>query len=91
MDNYRKSAEEIMRRGDEILAARKRRSAIYKKTAFAVSGLCAAIIAGVGIWNNPNLQNLISQTPPDLPIISETTETTQNNNSAYTDVNDLCV
>ncbi len=76
MDKYRKSAEEIMRRGDAIIAERKRRSAIYKRTAFAVSGLCAAIIAGVGIWNNPQLKNLADRTPPTGQYIADTTETT---------------
>lgn len=76
MDKYRKSAEEIMRRGDAIIAERKRHSAIYKRTAFAVSGLCAAIIAGVGIWNNPQLKNLTDRTPPTEQYIADTTETT---------------
>ena len=76
MDKYRKSAEEIMRRGDAIIAERKRHSAIYKRTAFAVSGLCAAIIAGVGIWNNPQLKNLTDRTPPTGQYIADTTETT---------------
>ncbi len=76
MDEYRKSAEEIMRRGDAIIAERKRHSAIYKRTAFAVSGLCAAIIAGVGIWNNPQLKNLTDRTPPTGQYIADTTETT---------------
>lgn len=76
MDKYRKSAEEIMRRGDEIIAAKNRRSAVYTRTAFAVSGLCAAIIAGVGIWNNPQLQNLTDRTPPTGQYIADTTETT---------------
>ncbi len=76
MDKYRKSAEEIMRRGDAIIAERKRHSAIYKLTAFAVSGLCAAIIAGVGIWNNPQLKNLTDRTPPTEQYIADTTETT---------------
>lgn len=76
MDKYRKSAEEIMRRGDAIIAEKKRRSAIYKRTAFAVSGLCAAIIAGVGIWNNPQLKNLTNRTPPTGQYIADTTETT---------------
>lgn len=76
MDKYRKSAEEIMRRGDAIIAEKKRRSVIYKRTAFAVSGLCAAIIAGVGIWNNPQLKNLTDRTPPTGQYIADTTETT---------------
>lgn len=76
MDKYRKSAEEIMRRGDAIIAERKRHSAIYKRTAFAVSGLCAAIIAGVGIWNNPQLKNLTDRTPPTGQYIADTTKTT---------------
>lgn len=75
MDRYRKSAEEIMKRGDIIIAEKKRRSAIYKRTIFAVSGLCAAIIAGVGIWNSPQLRNLIGRTAPDNNgIIAENTE-----------------
>ncbi len=78
MDKYRKSAEEIMRRGDVIIARQKQRSAVIKRTAFAISGLCAAVIAGVGIWNNPRLHNLADRTPPKGNYITDTTENNEN-------------
>ena len=66
MDRFEKHAEYIMERGDRILAEKRRKASIIKRTAFSVSGLCAAIIVGVGIWHNSSIK-----TPPDIDHSSE--------------------
>ena len=66
MDRFEKHAEYIMERGDRILAEKRRKASIIKRTAFSVSGLCAAIIVGVGIWHNSSIK-----TPPDIDHFSE--------------------
>ena len=58
MNRLEKRAEEIMKRGDLIIAQRKRRAAIIRRTAFTASGLCAVLIAGIGIWNNSDLSGI---------------------------------
>ena len=66
MDKYEKCAESLMKLGDSIIAEKRRKASIIKRTAFSVSGLCAAIIVGVGIWHNSSIK-----TPPDMDHFSE--------------------
>lgn len=92
MDKYRKSAEEIMKRGDKIIAEKKRRSAVYKRTVFAVSGLCAAIIAGVEIWNSPQLHKLVSREKHDNnSIIADSTEHSESHTETATTLKDVII
>lgn len=66
MDKYEKCAESLMKLGDSIIAEKRRKASIIKRTAFSVSGLCAAIIVGVGIWHNSSIK-----TPPEMDHFSE--------------------
>lgn len=90
-DIYDKIAENIFERGNEIIEARKKRNAIITRSAFAVSGLCAAIIAGVGIWNDTNLKNAVKRENNDnhsYLITSETsTRSTETDNYSETTKN----
>ena len=56
MDKYEKCAESLMKLGDNIIAEKKRKATIIRKISFSISGLCAAIIVGVGIWHNQKLR-----------------------------------
>lgn len=77
IDIYEKRAEELMKLGDEILAERKRKSAIKRRAVFAVSGMCAALIVCVGILHNREQLDSVINPIPDKTIVSElTTETT---------------
>ena len=60
MKNYEDIAERVFRKGDAILEKKHRRTSIIKKTSFVVSGLCAVIITGFGLWNNYSLKNAIN-------------------------------
>lgn len=50
MRSYEDISNRIMQRGDEIIESRKVRAAKIKHTSYAVSGMCAAVITGVGVW-----------------------------------------
>ena len=77
MDRYEKSAEQIMKRGDMIIAEQKRRTAFIKRTAYAVSGLCAVALIGTGIGHNRDLFSAPDRKAhDDFSVITETTETT---------------
>ena len=70
MDKYEKCAESLMKLGDSIIAKKRRKAFIIKRTAFSVSGLCAAIIVGVGIWHSA------PSVPERIPVVSEVISTT---------------
>ena len=72
MRDYKEIAERIRRRGDEILAERKRRTAVIMRIAFSASGICAAVIIGVGLWHSSAVRNAIEpHTPPNVVIGTE--------------------
>lgn len=56
MNIYEKSASEIMKRGDRIVAEKKRKAAVIKKVSAGASCLCALII-GLGIWHGKAVKN----------------------------------
>lgn len=81
MKNYEDIAERVFRKGDAILDKKRRKTAIIKRTSFAVSGLCAVVITGFGLWNNYYLKNALNNEPPaiidsqnvDTPVMTQTT------------------
>ena len=77
MMDYKKMAE-IVAREVEIREQRKmKRIATIKRVSLTVSGLCAAIIVCLGVWNNDKLKNVLNSDllvqPPDNVIIDSTT------------------
>lgn len=76
MMDYKKMAE-IVAREVEIKEQRKmKRIATIKRVSLTVSGLCAAIIVCLGVWNNDKLKNVLNSDllvqPPDNVIIDFT-------------------
>lgn len=57
MSRLRKKAELIMKYGDSVIAEKQRKTAIIKRTAYSVSGICAAVGIGFSIWNNDAIKN----------------------------------
>ena len=57
-DKYEKCAESLMKLGDSIIARRKRKVRIIKKISFSLSGLCAAVLLSVSLYQ--------IQTPTDI-------------------------
>lgn len=83
MDRYEKSAEWIMKYGEDIIAKKKRKTGIIRNIAFSVSGLCAAVLICFGIWKTPELQK-----PPEIPEISAITTDAQAEKTVTTAKND---
>lgn len=76
MMDYKKMAE-IVAREVEIKEQRKmKRIATIKRVSLTVSGLCAAIIVCLGVWNNDKLKNVLNSDllvqSPDNVIIDST-------------------
>ena len=73
-----KIAEIVFEKGDQLIEQNKKKAAKIRHISYTVSGMCAVIITGVGIWhfsssipkpsNDPN--------PPDLITATETTAET---------------
>lgn len=51
MRSYEEISNRIMERGDKLIESRKVRAAKIRHTSYAVSGMCAAAIAGIGVWH----------------------------------------
>ena len=51
MRSYEDISNRIMERGDKLIEERKVRAAKIRHTSYAVSGMCAAAIAGIGVWH----------------------------------------
>ena len=83
MNDLRRKAEEIMMRGDAVIAERKRRKAIIMRS--AALGLGAAAIVGVGICANA-LKPPKKPTAESSAIIAETTAATSAETTAKTSV-----
>ena len=73
MMDYDRIYERVVRRGDEILKQRQKRAVRIKQTSYAVSGVCAAVIAGVGIWRMSDLKRLPEQSFSEVETVPETT------------------
>lgn len=50
MRSYEDISKRIMERGDKLIESRRVRAAKIRHTSYAVSGMCAAAIAGIGVW-----------------------------------------
>jgi hypothetical protein len=50
MKNYDERIESIFRKYNEKLEAKRRKSALVRRTVFSVSGCCAAAIVGIFVW-----------------------------------------
>lgn len=76
MMDYDKIYERIVRRGDEILEQRRKKAAMIKQTSYAVSGLCAAAIVGVGVWRLASSTDLTENNFPESNIVNDIESTT---------------
>ncbi|MCM1133920.1 MAG: dockerin type I domain-containing protein [Ruminococcus flavefaciens] len=73
MKSYEDIAERVFRKGDEILRKRQKRTAFIRRTSFALSGVCAVVLVGIGIWKSDNIKNPFSHFPQPDSIIEQTT------------------
>ena len=86
-DHYEKIFDVVVKRGDERLRQKKIMKSRCIRAAFSIAGLCAAIIVGVGIWNNNDIGSLRNRHSDSNKIISEpsTDGTTASNTATVTE------
>ena len=77
MDKHRKCALALMELGDSIIEKKRRRASIIRRAAFSVSGLCAAVLIGVGIWSNSAVQTPPDREPSSSIMVTETSPATE--------------
>lgn len=75
MMDYKQMAEIVTKEVDAILERKKRRAILIKRISITASGLCAAAIVGIGVWHSRDIKPSLEHS--DIPVISETPETTQ--------------
>ena len=75
MMDYKQMAEIVTKEVDAILERKKRRAILIKRISITASGLCAAAIVGIGVWHSREIKPSLEHS--DIPVISETPETTQ--------------
>ena len=78
MMDYKEMAEIVTREVDAILERKKLRAIRIKKISLAVSGLCAAVIVGVGAWHFSSDIKKPDESFNGSGIVSETETTTAN-------------
>ena len=78
MMDYKEMAEIVTREVDAILERKKLRAVRIKKVSLAVSGLCAAVIIGVGAWHFSSDMKKPDDGFKGSGIISEAETTTAN-------------
>ncbi|HQM00767.1 MAG TPA: hypothetical protein PLH98_09475 [Ruminococcus flavefaciens] len=71
MKNYEERIESIFRKYDEKIEAKRRKSALVRRTAFSLSGFCSAAIVGIFVWKMPHTTD-IPNSDLVLPQVSAT-------------------
>ena len=71
MKNYEERIESIFRKYDEKIEAKRRKSALVRRTAFSLSGFCSAAIVGIFVWKMPHTTD-IPNSDLVLPRVSAT-------------------
>ena len=82
MRSYEEISNRIMQKGDEIIESRRIRAARIKHTSYAVSGLCAAVITGVGVWRLSSAKPERNNGNSDEDIVISADVTTENTTSS---------
>ena len=70
MKNYDERIESIFRKYDEKIEAKRRKSALVRRSVFSVSGFCAAAIIGIFVWKMPYRTDIPD---PDSVLTQEST------------------
>lgn len=87
MKSYEDIAERVYEKGDEILKARQKRTALIKKTSFVFSEICAVVLICFSVWKIGDIQIKPDNYFSDK-IITESEETTDIAVSVSTSEND---
>ncbi len=89
MDRYEKSAHQIIERSRAKIEEKKHRGAIIRRSVYTVSGICALLITGFGIWHDTDIKNALKRNdsfhePNDLVSTDTTQHYTETTVSDYT-------
>lgn len=82
MRSYEEISNRIMERGDKLIESAKVRAAKIRHTSYAVSGMCAAAIAGIGVWHIASNVKKPDDGFKGSGIVSATETVTENTSSA---------
>ncbi|WP_303805826.1 hypothetical protein [Ruminococcus flavefaciens] len=82
MRSYEEISNRIMERGDKLIESAKVRAAKIRHTSYAVSGMCAAAIAGIGVWHIASYVKKPDDGFNGSGIVSATETITENTSSA---------
>ena len=85
MMDYDKIYERVVRRGDAILEERRKKAVKIRQTSYAVSGVCAAVITGVGIWRMNDLKKLPDNRISEIETVEDITTTNTDITAAVTE------
>ena len=75
MKTYDETIDAIFSKGDALIEQRRQKSVKIKQTSYAVSGVCAAAIVGVGIWRMNDLKKLPDNRHSEIETVEEMTTT----------------
>lgn len=83
MRTYEEISARIMQKGDKLIENRRIKNTKIRQTTFALSGMCAAVITGAGIWHM-NVKDKVSRTDNSSSVIEEPVGTTASGTSSLT-------
>lgn len=75
MKTYDETINTIFSKGDALIEQRRQKSVKIRQTSYAVSGVCAAAIVGVGIWRMNDLKKLPDNRHSEIETVEEMTTT----------------
>ena len=75
MKTYDETIDAIFSKGDALIEQRRQKAVKIKQTSYAVSGVCAAAIVGVGIWRMNDLKKLPDNHLSEIETVEEMTTT----------------
>ncbi|NLT08108.1 MAG: hypothetical protein GXY08_01200 [Ruminococcus sp.] len=72
MKSYEEMADNILKKYNDRLEQRRKRKAIILRTALGCTGVCAAAVIGLSVWNNDSLKKGLEEGPAVDSIITQT-------------------
>ncbi len=84
MKDYKQVTESVFRKSEERIKIAEKRRAVIRRTVYAVSGMCAAVIIGVGLWKNAAIKDAFRKDFHSSSIIEETSESISTTNTEHT-------
>ena len=81
MKDYKQVTESVFRKSEERMKIAEKRRAVIRRTVYAVSGMCVAVIIGVGLWKNAAIKDAFRKDFHSSSIIEETSESASAENT----------